>query len=520
MRRVVGTGARRTIAGKSTSTPLALDDRPLGIVLSRDGKRAVVALPYELWVVHATTLEFETTIELPFPHPAVAAVDDEGQFWIGGQHLRRGSLFSPVSTKVGTKLGGFVDQVCTIRARILCGIGTHGEILWDSAKEQDVHRRKADHVVYALAPTADGRALWADGSSHAWVIDPDHPAGYMKLKLKATSPGEEEHEAITLVALGRTGANLLAARDGAVAWTNRGLRIVQERVPAARSVDLTPLAIDADEQWVYVLRPNGVLHRFLVAQPLTPPGAKEAPAELPWAQETRLSRVPTCLALGHDGHLLLAGPQFDDQLGRLWREEADALPWEELRLGQRTLVEPAPAPEEPPAPGSRKPDFTPTKHKPSGPPIGELRVDDVLAATPKFWVTRRDGSLLERPTTILPEEEVLGGDALLLPAMFRTHEGTARPGLVLWPGVPDARPLLPVTWITWGDDPRGWLPLETPAIREQGWSRREVFPLQVALPHPPPACAGRRPKLPAKWTDPELFEALARECKKLLKVLW
>jgi hypothetical protein len=32
--------------------------------------------------------------------------------------------------------------------------------------------------------------------------------------------------------------------------------------------------------------------------------------------------------------------------------------------------------------------------------------------------------------------------------------------------------------------------------------------------------AGRRARLPERWTDAENFQALARECKKLLKVLW
>ena len=32
--------------------------------------------------------------------------------------------------------------------------------------------------------------------------------------------------------------------------------------------------------------------------------------------------------------------------------------------------------------------------------------------------------------------------------------------------------------------------------------------------------AGNREPLPEKWVDPELFAALARECKKLLKVIW
>jgi hypothetical protein len=63
------------------------------------------------------------------------------------------------------------------------------------------------------------------------------------------------------------------------------------------------------------------------------------------------------------------------------------------------------------------------------------------------------------------------------------------------------------------------MPLETPQIRAQGWSRTDLFPMQVAL-SAVPTVAGNRAAIPEKWVDPELFQALARECKKLLKVLW
>jgi len=115
----------------------------------------------------------------------------------------------------------------------------------------------------------------------------------------------------------------------------------------------------------------------------------------------------------------------------------------------------------------------------------------------------------------------LGHPDCVLPAMIRMHEGTARPALLVWPGVADEdRPRPPLQWLTWGDDPRAWVPLETPALRQQAWSRRGVFPLQIALPHAAPEVAGHRTALPSRWVDPELFAALGRECKKLLKVLW
>lgn len=514
-RRVVTASARRTVATKATSDMVGLDDRPLSLQLSRDRKRVIVCLPWEVWIVNESSLEVEKAIELPVRRPSVFEAEDEGVLWIGGAHLHRGSLWSATATKVGSKLGGFVDRVCMVRPRILCGVGTQGEVLWNVEDESFLHRRKAhEHDVCGLVASADGRAVWVDGSPHAWVIDPDHPSGYMKIKLKATSPAEVEHEGVVAIAMTAEGRCLLGARDGAVAWTNRALRIVGERYPAA---DAMPLALAGNERWVYALRPGAVLHRFLVAQPEPDPDAKEEPPPLPEAQTVRLSRPATCMAVNADGKLLLAGPHADDQLGRMWREDPETLPWEPLRLRTRTLVEAVPA-EEPATP--KKPDFTPTRTKLAEHPIAEIKVDDVLGTDPPFWITRDTGAMLERPTAIHPADEVLAGDALLLPAMFRLHGGDARPGLVLWPGAPEGRPVGPVQLLTWGDNPRGWMQLSTPSIRKQGWSRREVFPIEVALRNDPPNVAGNRPTLPKRWNDHELFAALAKECKKLLKVLW
>jgi hypothetical protein len=419
---------------------------------------------------------------------------------------------------MGTKLGGFVDRVALLRPQLLCGVGNHGEVLWDVEKETAAHRRKAsEHEVHGLVASPDGRAVWADGSPHAWVIDPDHPSGYMKLKLKATSPVDQPSEGVVALATTPQGRTLLAARDGAVAWTNRALRIVGERFVKG-DAKRRPLAIAGDERWVYVLRAGGVVHRFLIEQPPEDPEAKEPVEPLPDAQQVKLSRVATGLALAPSGDLFLAGPQADDQLGRLWKENASSLAWEPLTLGRRALVEDATAPEDD---GPKKPDFTPTRTKLGGDPISALKVDDVLAAKPAFWLTRDHGTLVERPTGIKDAAEVLGNDALLLPAMFRLQDGTARPGLVLWPSVADEhRTRPPLTYLTWGDEPREWIELATPSIRQQGWSRRGVFPLQVALAAPPPDVAGHRRKIPSRWVDRELFDALVKECKKLLKVLW
>lgn len=527
-------GGRRTVAGRSSAPVVNLDDHPLALAVSRDGKRVLVTLPYDIWIVIAQTLEVERTIPLESPRPSVSE-GEEGVLWIGGQHLYRSTLVSTTASKHGSKLGGFVDHVCQLRSRMLCGAGSQGEVLWDVAKEDVVHRRKvAEHAVLGLVPTADGRVVWAGGESHAWVIDPDHPSGYTKLKLKHTSAAEVASEAI--VALGTTpdGGCVLAARDGAVAWTNRGLRLVGERHLESGGPGQRPLAVASDATHVYVLRPAGVLHRFLLAPPkppaepakrdaarkAVPRGKPEPEADAPpEAELCRLRRLATCIAIGDDGQLVLAGPHADDQLGRLWREDPTALTWEPLPLGQRTLVEPEPAAPE----GEAKvvPSFVATRSKPSGEPITAIKVDDVLAGTPALWVTKPSGTLLERPAHPASEADVLPGDAVILPAMVRFQEGTARPALLVWPGVADdeREPQGP-QWLVWGDRPRGWMPLRTPEIRAQGWSRRDVFPLQIALPREPPALPGHRVPLPSRWVDAELFAALGRECKKLLKVLW
>lgn len=540
-RRAVVSSSRRTVAtrGSSNDESITLDDRPLSLTMSHDGKRVLVTLPYEVWILHAETLVVEKTIELGSPEPSVAlagraaateprtaaTTEDEGVLWFGGHHLHRGSVWAAKAEKFGSKLGGFVDRVAVLRPRLLCGVGSQGEILLDVTKQEVVHRRKApEHEVLGLVATGDGRAVWIDGSNHAWVIDPEHISGYMMLKLKHTSPDSVASEAI--VALGQTSAGhvVLAARDGALCWTNRALRPLGERVPVVDLAGATPLAVVGDERWIYVLRPRGVLHRFLIEQPTAEPGSKEEPPALPEAQSAKLPRAASCMALAGGGALVLAGPQADDQLGRLWRCAIDELAWTDLPLRTRTLVEPEPAPAEPAAP--KVPNFTPTRSKLAGGTLATLKVDDVLGGAHPFWITRATGTLAERPVDVRPAADILAADALLLPAMIRLHSGTARPALLLWPGVADElRELPPLEWITWGARPREWIALGTPEIRAQGWTRREVFPLQVALAAPPPQVegrqvAGRRTAIPSRWIDAELFAALVKECKHRLEVLW
>ncbi|MGH1347229.1 MAG: hypothetical protein ACRBN8_37050 [Nannocystales bacterium] len=509
-RRVVTKGSgRRTVAAKSSQDVVDLDDRPLSLRRSRDGKRVVVSLPYEAWVINLSSLEIEKTIELTTPRPTAYEGHEDGTLWFGGSHLHRGSLWNAATTKAGTKLGGVVDHVCIVRPRLLCGVGSVGEVLWDTEKQEEVHRRKAsERDVHAIAASADGRALFADGSPHVWVIDPDHPSGYMKLKFKRSSAVDVEHEGIVAVTVADNGRALLGARDGGVAWTSKALRVVEERFPKGSA--RPPLALDAANGWVYALRTGGVLDRFSIPRKGDDEDARPA------AQTLRLERSATCMVTAPGGMLVLAGPQSDDQLGRLWTVQTESLAWEPLGLTERTLTE-APQGEEG---GRKKPDFTQVRSKLAGPAISTVSVDAVISAAPAFWVTRDTSAILERPTTTMEAADVLPADALLLPAMFRLREGTARPGLVLWPGAPKGRRRKDTQLLAWGDEPRQWLCLDTPSIRTQGWSRRDVFPLQVALRHPLPEVAGQRPRIPGRWVDAELFDALAAECKKLLKVLW
>lgn len=537
-RREVGSATRRTVAsgGSAAEEIVTLDDRPLSLTMSHDGKRVIAALPYEIWIIHAQTLVVEKQIELTSEAPTIALGEEDGSLWIGGAHLHRGSVWAAKADKFGSKLGGVVDHVVVLKPRVLCAVGSQGEVLIDVAKEEVVHRRKAsEHDTLGLTTTGDGRAVWIDGSNHAWVIDPEHLSGYTMAKLRQTSAVDVASEGIVALAKTSSGHIVLGARDGAIAWTNRVLRHLGERVPAVPQLGAAPLAIVGDERWIYVLRPRGVLHRFLVEQPPAPPappasgrtgGAspKNEPPPLPLAQTAKLPRTASAMALAPGGVLLLAGPQADDQLGRLWRCEAESLPWQDLGLTTRTLVEPPPREEEPAAP--KVPNFTPVRSKLAGGSFGALRVDDVLGGTIPFWITRASGTLSERPVDVRAADEILAGDTLLLPAMIRVHGGTARPALLLWPGLADelAEPP-PLEWITWGSRPREWIALRTPEIRAQGWTRREVFPLQVALPAEPPRAhggpiPGRRSAIPSRWIDAELFAALVKECKGRYEVVW
>jgi hypothetical protein len=557
VRRVVVSGeggARRTILASAGGAldELALDDRPLAVALSVDARHLIVTLPHELWIVDAKSLAVQRTIALSAARPSVAE-GWEGALWIGGPHLHRASIHSTATTKIGSKLGGYVDHVALIRDDLLCCVGSAGELLWDIDREGPTHKRKSPGPgAIAVVASTDGRGVFCDGSETTWVIDPAHPAGYAQLRMSQTSPVSVPSEAI--VCIGRTPADrggrvLLGARDGAIAWTTHDLRLAGERVPTGKR-DSTPLAMTGDERWIYVLRGRGILQRFLIAQPQPPkrpdkkrpplPGQQVAPEPppLPDAQEVRLDKLAECMALIIEPSavtgpndpvepakriLVLGGGRADGALGRLWMVDPDALEWQDLALSRRVLAEPPPPPDpnaEPPPP--QRPSFIATKNKLSGPKISAIAVDDIVNAHVEYWLTPNTGSLLERPTERRPKDEILPGDALLLPAMVRFSEGTARPALLLWPGVVEdhAGPPPDTSMLVWGDDPRAWMALETPEIRLQKWSRTDVFPIQVALASVPTGVPGKRSKIDPKWVDREHFEALAKECKKLLKVLW
>ena len=548
-------GTRRTIKAPSAEArdELGLDDCPLAVERSADGRVLIVTLPYEIWIVNAKTLTTQRTIPLTMATPSVVE-GWEGALWIGGQHLHQANVQSTSATKIGTKLGGYVDHLCLIRDDLLAGVGAQGEMLWDIDREGPVHKRKSGGPnATGTVSSGDGRAVFSDGTETTWVIDPNHTEGYAKLRLAATSPVSVPSEAI--VCLGRSDASkggrvLLGAADGAVAWTTRDLRLAGERIPVGKR-DMTPLALAADERWVYVLRRRGVLHRFLIAQP----GAKKAsgkdsrgkkgkkgkrraqqpsgqqagehePPPLPLAQEARLGKRASCMTLVLDEAkrtLLLGGPKADGALGRLWTTDPESLEWQELELGARTLAEPPPPPDpdaEPPAP--QRPSFIATKNKLSGPKLSTVSVDDIVGAKVDYWLTHGSGSLLERPLAKLDFDAILPGDAVLFPTMVRFAEGTARPALLLWPGVVEDHksPPPPPQLLVWGDEPRGWLALETPQIRKQKWTRTDVFPIQVAIAGVPEGLPGKRQGLDPKWIDRKHYEALAKECKKLLKVLW
>ncbi|TPV96600.1 MAG: hypothetical protein B7733_03600 [Myxococcales bacterium FL481] len=532
-RRVAVDGTRRVVTGEARSQATLVDDEPLEILPSRDGKRIFVVLPYEIWILDAKSLAAQRTIELSSATPSLAE-DADGVLWIGGHHLFRASLWNTALEKVGARLGGFVDRVTLLRPGLLCGAGHHGELLWDTQLGKEVHRRRVrEHRVYGLLATLDERALWCDGAESGWLINPSRTSGYTQLRFPTTSSHSVADEGIVAVGQTTRGRCILGSRDGGVAWTHTDLRLAAERFPALSPSARWPHDIAGDERWIYALRGRGLLQRFRIEDPKPPrnkddarpssrrPHAEPPPDEPPPdppAQSCRLDAPASCLALvQEDGvsRLLLGGPRADGHLGRVWRVDPQSLDWTELELGHRETVPP------PEAQAPSAPSFAPTRNKLDGIALRDLKVDDVLSLQTIFWLVRDHANPLDQPIGRVEPADVLGGDALVLPAMMRFAEGTARPGLVvLSPSTaPNGNPVAP-RLLAWGDEMRGWLRLTAPALREQKWPRTDVFPLGIALASPAPVVAGRRAAVPKTWVDRDLFIAMAKECKRLLKVLW
>lgn len=487
--------------------------------MSRDRKRLIVALPHEVWIVHRKDLTVQRRIPVPAAVPSVTE-DLSGKLWFGGGLLHEGSSWGDQVTKLGTKLSGFVDHVRLLRPGLLCGVGTGGQVLWDLEKDGEVHRRRAaEGEVTALVATADERAVFAQGGSQAWVIDPNHPTGYAQLRFKETSPTPQPAERIEAVGVSSTGRIILAARDGGVAVTSPDLRLHRAwHLGDARAGSL-PLAVVADAHFIYALRPHGRLDRFCVEAPAQEDGSPGDLASWPpvTAELSRAAVTMTLAADDGDARLWLGGARAHGQLGSLWPTDPARLSWQPLSLRARELVETPPA-ERPAAPS-----FVATRNKVEGPTIGSITVDQLLGRSLTAALTTGRGALKERPYTPLTEShELLPADTLLLPAMFRFREGTARPGMVVWSGTTqETDPVPPLRFLTWGADPSvGWVELSTPDIRAQRWTRTDVFPLQVALSASVGPVPGRRARLPRGWDDTELFAALARECQKAMKVVW
>ncbi len=57
---------------------------------------------------------------------------------------------------------------------------------------------------------------------------------------------------------------------------------------ASRCAPPPPSPLAGDERWVYVLRPRGLLQRFLIEQPKPPPGEEDDFEPSPEAEECRL----------------------------------------------------------------------------------------------------------------------------------------------------------------------------------------------------------------------------------------
>lgn len=530
---------RRIVAGNKSRSDkgLPLDDAPFDLIVSRDGKWVFALVPYGIRVLPIDLSRVERSIDLPHPQPSLWE-DEQHELWIGGHHLYKVHAFSGQPSKVGSKLSGWVDKITGLeRDNLLLGIGSQGELLLDRTTLKEHFRRQHSHQgPFDLCALSPDKAMLCHGQSVGHLLDLNHLNGYTQLGFKHKDDWENPAQRICLSYHNpnqHPDRLFFAAQDGSVAWTGQGMRLQASRYLPRPRRNSKPLAMFADRRWLYLLLQGGQLQRHL----LTPlnlkkkaqeprKGTKVAQDPLPAAQKARLPKIATammgrCLDASSDPNIApdtalgFASSQAKGQLGLVWSCKPDALEWENLELGPRAQSD---------APEPKAPSFVSTRHRFDGEDISKvLTVDEVLTGACSLWVTGTPSSrVVDRSLKPLSVSEVMPLDALVLPAMLRFANSDARPGWIYWSPSGDAASL---RYFVWGDSPRAWVELCTPELRVQKWSRSEVFPLQVALRSQgledlPQASDPRYEALPPAWKDPELFAAMAKECRQRLKVLW
>ncbi|RMG98393.1 MAG: hypothetical protein D6705_05960, partial [Deltaproteobacteria bacterium] len=470
------------------------------LVPTTDRTRLLAVRPYEIDVVLLAECKVERTIPVPTERPSVCEAEGAA-LWIGGGHLYRGSLFASEVHKVGRSLRGFVDAVTVVRPHLLAAAGALGEVLVDTADEEETFRRKAaaPREVLGIAPSADGRCVFATGAPHAWIFDPDHPEGHTRLAPRPGAAADDVADPVVGVGALSDGSVALATAGGTVAWTQRTLRVVGAVTVATAD---PPLALFGDETYVYVLRPGGRLERLRRGPP--PDDADPPP---PAAEAATVSDDTVTACRLANGTFVLGVAEAGGALGRIVVRTADTLTFSPVELAKAPRASRAPALDVEDVP------------RIDGPPLAELNPDAVLKGPVRIWrTTPRTGPVEKWPHAPVDVSDVDAPGPWLVAAMVRPAQGPVRPALCLVPGPedPEARP----SWIVWGDAPRGWVELSTPEIRRQGWTRRSVYPLAPALAVSREALGPRAARIPDGWTDPATFAELAATCRRELSVVW
>lgn len=538
-RRTVGTRRRIVASNKSKAGEgLALDDRPFALIPSRDKKWIFTLVPYGIRVLSADLGRVERSIDLPHAQPSVWE-DEDHLLWVGGHHLYRVHAFSGKPNKVGTKLSGWVDKIVGLtRDNLLLGVGSQGEVLLERDSLKERFRRNASHAgPFDLTALDSDRAIVCHGKNVGHIIDLNHLDGYTQIHVKDQDTWENPEHTLQLsyhAEQTQPPRLCLATQDGAVAWTGTSLSLKSSLYLAKPGRHARPLAMYADARWLYVLREGAHLHRYLLTPPLlrkSPDprgrgGARIAKDPLPKAQRTRLPKIASAMLgvtnpaeaaseEGPDTKLIIGCGTAAGHLGVVLSCDPRRLTWENLELGPRRFASP---------PEPSNPNFEPTRHRFSGPALREmLGVDEILSKGDGIWVTgSQTSAVVERSLKEINATDVMSMDNLVLAAMIRFSNGIVRPGWLYWsPGsAPES-----LRYFVWGDEPRTWTELATLELRQQKWTRPEVFPMQVALRSATLKSVlklkeERYPKLSVRWLDPELFEAMAKECRQRLEVLW